>query len=485
MVCFNVLVSAPKTESKIVRYRNLKDVDFEQFKRESKEGYDNMPKGDMQCTVQNYNSVMQTLTDKYAPLKSRKIRTPPSAPWFDSEYKQLWIMRRRAEKIYKRSGLPGDKDEFIRLQKETTKLAFKKKHDYYSKKIENCNSSKNLYACANKLLDIRQKSLLPSSISNIELANRFKDYFKEKINCIQRTFQSLPSSDVATSRCDGNVILAKFEPSTEDEIRSIIMTHGINCSPLDPVPADLLKESLDTFIPIWTDIVNLSLSQGSIDSLKIAVIVPLLKELDHLIDADNLKNYRPVSNLVSRGKLIERVVTLRLDKPMDAPNLHSVNQYGYKKNHSTELLLMKVVNDLLLSCDKKISIVVMFLDLSAAFDTIDQCMLLQILRNEIGVCDLALKWFESFLIGRTQTVKINDAYSDETGLDFGFAQASILGPKLFNIYTRSFPGTIHSIGQSVEGYADDQQIWKEFSTMFQVSALGKNIDCVSVLYHHG
>ena len=38
MVCFNVLVSAPKIESKIVRYRNLKDVDFEQFKRESKEG---------------------------------------------------------------------------------------------------------------------------------------------------------------------------------------------------------------------------------------------------------------------------------------------------------------------------------------------------------------------------------------------------------------------------------------------------------------
>ena len=157
----------------------------------------------------------------------------------------------------------------------------------------------------NKLLDIRQKSLLPSSISNIELANRFKDYFNEKINCIQRTFHSLPSSDVANSRCDGNVILAKFEPSTEDEIRSIIMTHGINCSPLDPVPADLLKESLDTFIPIWTDIVNLSLSQRSIDSLKNAVIVPLLKELDHLIDTDNLKNYRPVSNLVSLGKLIE------------------------------------------------------------------------------------------------------------------------------------------------------------------------------------
>ena len=167
---------------------------------------------------------------------------------------------------------------------------------------------------------------------------------------------------------------------------------------------------------------------------------------------------------------------------MDAHNLHSVNQYGYKKNHSTELLLMKVVNDLLLSCDKKIPIVVMFLDLSVAFDTIDQCMLLQILRNEIGVCDLALKWFESFLIGRTQTVKLNDAYSDETGLDFGFAQGSILGPKLFNIYTRSFPGTIHSIGHSVEGYADDQQIWKEFSTMFQVSALGKNIDmCFSVI----
>ena len=64
----------------------------------------------------------------------------------------------------------------------------------------------------------------------------------------------------------------------------------------------------------------------------------------------------------------------------------------------------------------------MLLDLSAAFDTVDQIILLQILLTEIGVVCTALKWFESFLTNRIQKVKIGNSYSKETGLPFGVAQ---------------------------------------------------------------
>ena len=72
----------------------------------------------------------------------------------------------------------------------------------------------------------------------------------------------------------------------------------------------------------------------------------------------------------------------------------------------------------------------MFLDLSAAFDMVDQMKMLNILHNEIGVTSTALKWFDSFLRGRTQKVKIGDAYSAIMTLDYGVAQGSILGQKL-------------------------------------------------------
>ena len=146
------------------------------------------------------------------------------------------------------------------------------------------------------------------------------------------------------------------------------------------------------------------------------------------------------------SKLIERVVAIRLNNHMTVNNLHSTKQYGYKKDHSTEMLLVKIVNDLFIACDKKIPTLVLLLDLSAAFDTVDQKKLLDILWNDIGIHGTAYSWFKSYLLKRTQRVKIGDSYSEEDELLYGVPQGSVLGPVLFNIYTRSFCQHIQSIG---------------------------------------
>ena len=91
---------------------------------------------------------------------------------------------------------------------------------------------------------------------------------------------------------------------------------------------------------------------------------------------------------------------------------------------------MKVVNDLYGSFDKNIPSVLVLLDLSAAFDTVDHGKLLDILKSEIGTDGTALSWFKSFLIGRTQKVRIDDEYSELMELLYGVAQGSVLGPIL-------------------------------------------------------
>ena len=187
------------------------------------------------------------------------------------------------------------------------------------------------------------------------------------------------------------------------------------------------------------------------------------------------KNCRPVTNLVIISKLVERVVQLRLEEHMNRNNLLTVKNYAYKKDHSTELLLLKVVNDLYQSFDRNMPSVVILLDLSAAFDTVDHDKLLEILEKDIGVTGIALKWFESFLKGRTQRVKIGDSYSYVMELMFGVPQGSVLGPILFKIYIRSLYKYVEPTKFRIEGFADDHQLIKQFLISLQQTALGKDI----------
>ena len=151
------------------------------------------------------------------------------------------------------------------------------------------------------------------------------------------------------------------------------------------------------------------------------VVIPLIKELNALTDTDNFKNYRPVSNILYVRKLSERVVARRLQEQIIRNDLMIDENHGYEKNHSTEHLSLKEVNDLYGSFDKNIPSVLVLLDLSAAFDTVDHGKLLDILKNEIGIDGTALSWFKYFLIGRTQKVRMDDEYSELMELLYGVA----------------------------------------------------------------
>ena len=127
---------------------------------------------------------------------------------------------------------------------------------------------------------------------------------------------------------------------TEDEIRQIVLKYGVSCSPEDPLPAELVIKHSELLVPYWVEIVNMSLTTGSMDCLKSAVIAPLLKEADGIVDPELYPNFRPVSNLIFLSKLIERCVAVRLDKHMKDNFLHSKHAYGYKSGHPAEMLLL-------------------------------------------------------------------------------------------------------------------------------------------------
>ena len=170
---------------------------------------------------------------------------------------------------------------------------------------------------------------------------------------------------------------------------------------LDPLPATLLKQHFDLLLPIILKIVNLSLESGHFpSSLKTAVLSPLLKKAN--LDHEVLANYRPISNLKVISKIIEKVVAVGLQKYLEVNQLNEPLQSVYKPFYSCETALVRVHNDIFVALDKRHCVMLLLLDLSTAFDTVDHDILLTRLLSNYSISGIALEWFRSYLTNRSQ-----------------------------------------------------------------------------------
>ena len=123
--------------------------------------------------------------------------------------------------------------------------------------------------------------------------------------------------------------------------------------------------------------------------------------------------------------------------------------------------------------------VLVLLDLSAAFDTIDHNILLQRMNTKYGVRGVALDWFRFYLSDRTQVVKLKTSFYSASKLLFGVPQGSVLGPTLFSLYSSSIADIARKHGLSVHLYADDTQIYIMFNQDDTVNAISRIEACVA------
>jgi len=124
--------------------------------------------------------------------------------------------------------------------------------------------------------------------------------------------------------------------------------------------------------------------------------------------------------------------------------------------------LLKIQNDILAAMDNQRVTLLVLLDLSAAFDTIDHQVLLNRLCVTYGITGTALKWFHSYLSNRKQRILINGSYSSDFDLPQGVPQGSCLGPLLFTLYASKLFDVVESHLPNVHAYADDTQLYISF-----------------------
>ena len=318
------------------------------------------------------------------------------------------------------------------------------------------------WAAIRNVLHLTESRQVRSSDDNARLSTGFSQFYVEKIRSIKAalkerlgaTYNDPLEFDV---RHDA-AMLTDVQPPTVAEVLRAIRSMPAKSSPLDSIPTSVIKTCAETFAVLVTRLITLSFAEGKFpDKYKFASVTPLLKKEG--LDSDSFSNYRPISNLQTISKIVERVFMSRLvDHVKQSPNYNRF-QSAYRRGHSTETALLRLLNDVYCAADNGFRTMLLQLDLSAAFDTIDTSTLLRRLRHTFGVSGPALNWIASYLVGRKQSVRVGQQQSPNVDCEYGVPQGSVLGPLLFALYMSPVARVIASFVIDHAQYADDTQLY--------------------------
>ena len=393
------------------------------------------------------------------PLKTSKvIKKNYENPWVNKELKAEIKRKHELHKLYLSKTIPVEL--YKNFKASLGKKIIKAKREYFSKNLEcTANNIKQKWQFLNKVLNRKVTSnISPTTIvadkksyDNVhEISGKFGEHFStigEKVSHNQNSNIN-PLDYLKNISHD-----AKFEfqqVSLEDVEKAILSLRNKGCN-VNSIPNYIYKISVPIIAPLLKDLINESLQLGVFPSIyNCATVLPLYKSGCR----KNMNNYRPISILPTTSKIIEKVVNKQIVNYFDAHSLFSNFQFGFRKKHSTQdtnnLLMEHIYNKL----NNKSNILITFLDLKKAFDSVNLDILLAKLKY-YGLDDTSLNWFSTYLKNRRLAVRINNHLSDPYPINVSVPQGSILGPTLFNIFINDFE---YSHKATSFQYADDTTI---------------------------
>ena len=352
-------------------------------------------------------------------------------PWLSAALRTQIKLKNAKHKEALKSNDQSVKDDYNNIKRELHSSLRNSEISYYSNQLDlhrldvgkrwkvlreilsmnNPSSKKKL------IFDINNKTTTDPNV----IANGFNNFFVTIGPQLAKNIKSDINPLSYVKSVNKSMVLTDV---TSTEARNVIASLKNSSSGNDEFPPFVGKSCVDPYIEPLTHPINLSLRSGVFPSeLKLAKVVPIFKAGD----TSAINNYRPISVLSFFSKVFKKIVYNHVLDFIDDNNVLYDYQYGFRHSHSTQQAIITLVDQITKSLDKGHIAITILLDLKKAFDTVDHRILLRKL-YAYGIRGALLKWFESYLTGRTQYVAFNGTNSDIHYVKCGVPQAGVRLP---------------------------------------------------------
>ena len=450
----------PKIKPHSVTTRDFKGINWDTFNKDLEEcPWENvLLKNDINDKVCIFETYTNDLLDKHAPYKTFKVSKNDPTPWIDNDLKALMNCRDEKKIKFNESGQNNLFDEYKDLRNKVTAKRRKAFATHIHKNLNlKIKQSKDFYKAARSLHLIPNKNARnPINFS----ATRLNQTFTANNNT--PADDALIDVQIQTMYERNPPTIHKFDFTAVEEQEVIKTTKSLKSKSfgIDKINSFILKLIINRVGSVVTDIVNTSFrSKIFPDRWKYAIITPLPK-VDY---PTREKDFRPISLLCTISKVLEKIANKQICAYLIRHALLDTCQSAYKANYGCITALLKVLDDILDGVDDSEATILVLLDFSKAFDTVNHRLLLEKL-SILGFQNNALEWVKSYLTGRKQQVKTDNEVSEFIDLKNGVPQGSILGPLLFTIMVLDIRQ--HITYTSHHSYADDLQLYKSFKPAF-------------------
>lgn len=472
LIYASYLLKTPKYKPKVIMQRNFVSLDPESLWSDAlKLNWTNVTtKETLDEMVGEFNRLLLELYDKHAPIRPVRIKQSP-APWLNDEIRKAMRWRDALRRKDRKSHNEDHWNAYKYARNRVNQMCRNAKRRYVHTAI-GASSSQNVWRVFRSLGFGKPKSNILPSVD----INGLNQHFSSLPISIDPALKAATISDINSTPLP-NCVCFSFSPVSTCEIKKIILSISSKAVGTDSIGRALLIPILDVLLYPITHIINFSLSTGSFPTLwKDSFIIPIPKKPS----PSDFSHLRPISILPFISKVLERTIHRQFTDYLNKNSLFDRFQSGFRSSHSTSTALIKITDDVRLAMDRRELTLIALLDFSNAFNCVDHDILLAIL-SSLNISQVTSQWFDSYLRGRRQRIRVDDQFSNWCSLTAGLPQGGVLSPLLFSVFINTITYVIRF--SSYHLYADDLQLYRHFSFNEidnAISEMNRDLECISL-----